>query len=155
MTTIMSSIESIKHKLTDLEYKNICDELKDFPSEMPKVVHISKPSDDYIDNMIREKLSTWYVEDVENKLQERMDKTSWVEMRINQMIFDKLLPIKTELVRVHTPIIGVMRECMLMYEDLLDAELQKEVDFINEVYEMSDEIKQEYHRRFPDNDDDL
>ena len=161
----MSSIDDIKEKLTDMEYKNICDKMMDLhkqfkeqPSVEPRVIEHQieealetaetfEPSDEFL----REKLSQWYVEDVEHKLQERMSEVYWVEMRMSQMMFNKLLPIRTQLERDVALLTGLpYHEFCERQDTLYDAYHEKEVGFINEASAMRDEFKQEYYQRFPD-----
>lgn len=154
----MSSIDDIKDKLTDMEYKNICDKLMDLhkqfkeqPIVEPVMNYDSSDDEEPIvepsDDDLREKLSQWYVPDVEHKLQERMSEYHWVEMREKQWMFNKLLPIRIQLERDLARFTG-RRYNEQQVGALYAAYHEKEVGFMDEVHALSDELKQEYYQRF-------
>jgi hypothetical protein len=174
MNSLMSSIDDIKEKLTDMEYKTLCDKMMDLHKQF-KGNRIVEPvveafDDNVMENQIEEALdrteaqeaeiqakaheylSRYYVEDVEQKLQERQGLSSfnWVQMKQNQWMYNKLLPIRTQyevdMIPVH-----VLRDEVRM-DRLSDAYLQKELALIDEASAMLDELEQEFYQRFPDDE---
>ena len=177
----MSSIDDIKEKLTDMEYKTLCDKMMDLhkqfkgnrmtsqttsgmTSQTTSVIvePVVEAFDDNvmeeaqeaeIEQAVQQHLSRWYVEDVEQKLQERqgLSSFSWVQMKQNQWMYNKVLPIRTQLELDLQRLNGPHRDEVEVTR-LYDAYLEKELALIDEAHAMLDVLEQEFYQRFPDDE---
>ena len=181
MNSLMSSIDDIKEKLTDMEYKTLCDKMMDLHKQFKGnrmtsqttsgmtsqttsgiVEPVVEAFDDNvmeeaqeaeIEQAVQQHLSRWYVEDVEQKLQERqgLSSFSWVQMKQNQWMYNKVLPIRTQLELDLQRLNGPHRDEVEVTR-LYDAYLEKELALIDEAHAMLDVLEQEFYQRFPDDE---